>query len=388
MTKEVITKKEQIREFKKLMETYKVAWDLIDLEALVDDKILFEENKTIIMPLIEILAQKETGIEEKVEADKKVKKISIKGEKEKLEQIELDNLKQEAEQSEKEFDMSISLVKSNNSEVLERLYKIPRHYVKSVIKGQTLSLILLGKQARGKSYLAIETMNNEKANYRYHSGFTSPMALYKLLYENKGKDVINIFDDTNSLMTNNQALPIMLNALHSINDMRKIMWNTTSSKLDVPTTFNYEARTILITNVLPNNLNSTLISSRCLCYEFKPTNKELLMMMYEIAKTDSDIPKEKRIEIVDFMKDYADGTCLNFDLRTQKHIENLYRYDKDNWRDLANPLLSKNREMVLLKTLLKECITMGEAQNKWCSQTGMCRASFFAKKNSLMEKEI
>jgi hypothetical protein len=60
--------------------------------------------------------------------------------------------------------------------------------------------------------------------------------------------------------------------------------NTTSSKLEIPTRFIYEARTILITNELPKNLNSTLISSRCLNFEFNPNNHQLLTMMYEIAK--------------------------------------------------------------------------------------------------------
>lgn len=377
-------KEEQIKKFKALMESYKIPSDTLDISALVDGALDFEQNKTIIMPLIEMMATSGTSVTEKIENDKgKKDKGNTKTEKEKIAQTELENLKKEMDNSEKEFDKSISKIKRGNSEILEKLYYVPREYIKSVVKGSTQSLILLGKQARGKSYLVIETLNDEKAEYKYHSGFTSPMALYKLLYENKGKNIINVFDDTNSLMTNNQALPLMLNCLHSVNDTRKIMWNTTSSKLDVPTTFNYEARTILITNELPDNLNSTLISSRCLNFEFSPTNKEILSMMYEIAKKDSDIPKENRLEIVDFMREFADGTCLNFDLRTQKHIENLYRYNPNEWKELAKPLLSKDKERVLLKQLLKECLTISEAQAKWCSQTNLGRATFFRYKKEI-----
>jgi len=212
------------------------------------------------------------------------------------------------------------------------------------------------------------------------------MALYKLLYENKSEDIINVFDDTQGLINNKEALPIMLNALYSIASKREIMWNTTSSKLNnIPTRFIYEAKTILIGNKLPKNINSTLISSRCLTYEFNPTNKELLAMMYEIAKQKSDIPQEKRLEIVDFIKDYADGTCKNFDLRVQKHIENLYRYDNENWKELAIPLLNKDEELVLLKQLLKESITISEAERKYCQEVSCCRKTFYNKKKELLK---
>jgi len=384
---EIMIKSEQIRHLKEICQTYKVPDDLLDFEALTDSKLTYEENKSILLPLIEVLAVGENDVKDKAETDyKRGEKGNIKTEKEAVARAELEGLKAEAEHSEGEFEKSIKQIKENKSEILEKLYKTPREFIKSVISGHTTSLILLGKQARGKSYLTIETLNNGKAKFKYFSGFTSPMALYKLLYENKEADTINVFDDTQGLMSNKEALPLMLNALYSITPTRKIMWNTTSGKLgNVPTTFTYEARTILITNELPKNINSTLILSRCLPYTFNPSNRELLAMMYEIAKQSNDIPAEKRTEIVDFMKGYADGTCLNFDLRTQKHIENLFRYDKINWKELAMPLLSRDEKLVLLKQLLKECLTITEAQEKWCSQTSMCRKSFFNLKHQLNE---
>lgn len=382
---EIMKKEEQIRNLKKICSSYSVPFDLIDFGAMVDEKLQYEENKSILLPMIEILSVKtEQTHKEKVETDYK-KKGTIKTEKEAIMKVEIENLKKEAENSEKEFEKSIQEIKENKSEILEKLYRNPREYIKSVISGDTTSLILLGKQARGKSYLTIETLNNGKAKFKYFSGFTSPMALYKLLYENCGKDTINVFDDTQGLMSNKEALPLMLNALYSITPKREIMWNTTSGKLGgVPTRFVYEARTILITNELPKNISATLILSRCLPYEFNPSNKELLAMMYEIAKKKSDIPIENRLEIVDFIKSFADGTCKGFDLRTQHHIENLYRYDNKNWKELALPLLSKDENLVLLKQLLKECESIAEAEHKFCEKTGLCRKTFYNKKQELL----
>lgn len=310
----------------------------------------------------------------------KIEKMAVQNEKD----LELEILKKESDDSKQQFENSIQEIKANKSEVLENLYKIPREYLKSVVSGHTKSLILLGKQARGKSYLTIETLKRGNAKFKYFSGFTSPMALYKLLYENRESDIINVFDDTQGLMSNKEALPIMLNALHSITNKREIMWNTTSSKLqNIPTRFIYDARTILITNELPKNINSTLILSRCLVYEFNPSNKELLAMMFEIAKIGNDIPDKNRLEIVDFIKDFADGTCKNFDLRLQGHIENLYRYDNKNWQELATPLLNRDEELVLLKKLLKECLTLKEAERKYCEEVSCCRKTFYNRKKEI-----
>ena len=375
-------KSEQIRHLKEIATTYKVPNDLIDFEALVDSKLSYDENKSLIVPLIEGFSSA-NSVKEKVEVDNKVKKISIKAVKEDIDKVEMDNLRAVAEHSAIEFEKSIQEIKENKSEILEKLYKIPREYLKSVIKGTTISLILLGKQARGKSYLALETLKNADVKFKYHSGFTSPMALYKLLYENRDENIINVFDDTQGLMSNSQALPIMLNALYSVTNKREIMWNTTSSKLEVPVRFVYNAKTILITNELPKNINSTLISSRCLTYEFKPTNRELMAMMFEIAKLKSDIPVENRLEIVDFIKDYADGTCKNFDLRVQNHIESLWRYDNVNWRELAKPLLSRDENLVILKTLLGQSSSIKEAEAKYCAELGTCRATFYNRKKEL-----
>lgn len=366
-----------------LCKKYKIESDIVDFFSIYDRKISEAENFSVIEEMIKTLSP-DFANKIAVEGTKK----NIKTEKEAIARAELEQIKKEAEVSAVEFEKAIQDIKENKSEILEKLYHIPREYIKSVVKGDTTSLILLGKQARGKSYLTLETLNKGKAKFKYFSGFTSPMALYKLLYENRNEDTINVFDDTAGLMSNKEALPIMLNALYSITNKRTIMWNTTSGKLkDVPTFFTYEARTILITNELPKNINSTLILSRCLPFEFNPTNHELLAMMFEIAKQDSDIPSEKRLEIVDYMKDYADGTCKNFDLRTQKHIENLYRYDKDNWKELATPLLSRDEKLVLLKQLLKECmngiLTIGEAERKYCDKYSCCRKTFYNKRTEL-----
>ena len=342
----------------KIFKDYNIESDKYDYKAKWDNKITMIENLTAIKKDIDVLSSSKNNVE-KQEADLKTKKVSVKNEKSEVERVEITNLLKEEENSKLLFENSIKEIKENNSDVLKELYDIPREYIKSVATGFNNSLILLGKQGLGKSFLALETLNTQKSNYRYHSGFTSPMALYKLLYENRGKDIINVFDNTNGLVSQPQALSLVLNALYSVSGNREIMWNSTTAKLQVPTRFIYEAKTIFITNELPKAYTSRLILSRCLIYDFQFPFVDIIKIMYEIAKTKHPkLEKKERLNIVDFIRDNCDESSVNFDLRIQQHIENLYLYDKINWGKLSLPLLTKDTRLFVLKNILKECATM------------------------------
>ena len=165
----------------------------------------------------------------------------------------------------------------------------------------------------------------------------------------------------------------MLNALYSnAGGDRKISWNSSKLK-DIPNEFILKANIILIINEIPKNLGRDLINSRCLNYEFKFNNFEILAIMKAIADTKHPkLSKEERHKIIDYITEYVDETTLNFDLRVQNKIENLYIYDKNSWKDLAKPLLNtKNEKLMLLKNLIKECSDIKEVKNKWIDETGL-----------------
>src|SRR3972149_2194693 len=90
-------------------------------------------------------------------------------------------------------------------ETILKEFKIPIEYTKSVIKGFHDSFILFGKQGQGKTTLVLRTLEEEKANYVYHSGISTPKALYEFLYENRDDKTI-VFDDCAGLINNIYAL--------------------------------------------------------------------------------------------------------------------------------------------------------------------------------------
>jgi hypothetical protein len=308
------------------------------------------------------------------------KKRKKKKEKDKLGVI-VENLKDEV--------VELNEKKEEGNNLILETYKIPREYIKSIVGNYNRSLVLLGGQGTGKTYLARQVLTNEKARFMENRGVNSPMALYKYFYEHNEPNLILMFDDTLGLINNPNAFSILLNILWE----GKAQWNTTDGRLeDVPTSFDFLGKIIFIANRLESR-NAEILKSRCLLYEINLSNDEIIQMMYYIAGNlkHKKIPTEERIKIVDFIRGSIDDRTIGVDLRTQKKIEQLYLYDKDNYQSLSMPLLerkkgesNKTKEKELLKKSLEENPSVERAFIQWRQQTGRSRKTFFTKKKELL----
>lgn len=369
-----------------IFKAYDVEKDTLDYEALWDNSLADEENLHSIGTKIEQLAGSKDN-HRKIEADKKIKKVSIKEEKREQERIVLENLRKEEEHTEKEFNKSFQYLKDSKSSFIEKTYFPAIEFIKSVVRGFNNSFIFLGSQGLGKSTITLQTLLKENAKFVYFQGFLTPLQLYKTLYEYR-EGYILVFDDVSGLISNNYSLSLILSALWSATDKRKVSWNSTTGKLDIPTETIFGSRIIFITNKLPNSEYAELVMSRCLNYEISLNYRQILIMMSEIAKMPHDkFSKEQRLEIVDFIKENTDETTKNFDLRIQKKAENLYLYNKEKWKELALILLNKkDSKLALVKKLLLSATYVKEAVEEYSKMTGDTARNFYYLKNKLTEK--
>lgn len=373
-------KQEQIAKFKEMCKFYKVDFDLLDFEAQVDSSLSFEENKEKIEQMIGTLAKQQ----DKIEAEKKIKKSSIKEEKREQERVLIQEIRKAEQETEKQFEKSFEYLKNNENFIIEEIFDIPINFIKAVAGNYTDSFIFLGKQGQGKSTITIQTLLKEKANFVYKQGYMTPLQLYIHLYENKDNKIL-VFDDVAGLISNTYSLSLILSALWSATDKRKISWNSTSGKLEIPTEGIFNSRIIFIANKIPNNEYAELVMSRCLSYEINLNYRQMILMMTEIAKLPHKrLKPEQRIEIVEFIKENTDETTKDFDLRIQRKMENLYLYSKGKWKDYALALLNKKDEkLALVKKLLLTFDYVKDMLNEWNKQTGLGRSSFFNYKGKL-----
>lgn len=363
------------RSIKNYCEKFKVEFDLLDYHALWDNTLTEGENLSYLKSVIEDMS------ENRIEGQFKVKKKSIKSEKEEKSRLDRESIRKEEEYTEKEFEKTLKELKKSNTQTIKN-YEIPKEYIKSVIKGYNKSLIFIGGAGTGKTYLTRQVLIKEKSDFIENRGVNSPLALYNFLYENNREDLILVFDDTAGLINNPNAYSILLNVLWE----GFAEWNTTSDKLKVPKKFKFKGKIIFITNKLSGE-NTEILKSRCLVYHLKLRKKDLIKMMYIIAKQKHELSKEERFKIVDFIKKNTDDSTLNFDLRTQQKIESLYQYDKENWEKLSKPLLNKDDELELLMACVKSNNTMKEAQEEWSSECGGSRRKFFYLKQEIYNKK-
>lgn len=289
-------------------------------------------------------------------------------------------IKEQESETEERIKEDINKIKEGNTSITNK-YKIPKEYITSVAKGFHKAMIFLGSAGIGKSFLTRQVLARLNVNFVESRGVNSPLGLYEFLYENRDEDKVIVFDDTCGLINSPFAYSILLGILWE----GIATWNSTSDKLKVPKKFIFNGKIIIIANKLEGE-NSEVVKSRCLTYELKMNRDELIEMMYEIAKNKHEkLSLKERNDIVDFIKENTNKS-MRFDLRTQQKIEQLYLYDKNNWKELSLPLLERDEDYSFLIECLDKHRSVKSAEIEWCRATGRHRATFYRMKKELNEK--
>jgi hypothetical protein len=121
--------------------------------------------------------------------------------------------------------------------------------------GLNRSLIISGPAGLGKSYgvmKVLEEAEKKKMVPIVVKGFIRPTGLYKLLYENRFKKSIVVFDDADSIFADDVALNLLKAACDST-EKRRMSWLAETRMEDedgerLPRSFEFEGSIIFITN--------------------------------------------------------------------------------------------------------------------------------------------
>ena len=166
--------------------------------------------------------------------------------------------------------------------IIERLRKrfsMLTAMTKAVKKGDVRAMIVSGPPGVGKSHGVEEvldryqTLTNLGAPKKFEvvKGAMSPLGLYAKLYKMADAGNVIVFDDCDSIFSDELSLNILKAALDS-KKKRKIHWNTDSHKLraeGIPDSFTFKASAIFITNLKFDKVKGKLrehleaLESRC-----------------------------------------------------------------------------------------------------------------------------
>ena len=253
-----------------------------------------------------------------------------------------------------------------DEETIERLrerFEMLEDMTRATKKGDVRAMIVSGPPGVGKSFGVekvlgkhdlIATLGDKPPKYQVVKGAMSAIGLYCKLYKHADKDNVLVFDDCDSVFSDELSLNILKAALDSKKN-RKICWNTDSFKLrneGVPDSFDFKGSAIFITNIKFDNVKSKkmrdhleALESRCHYIDLTiDTDREKMLRIKQITKdgmlNDYDLGEPVVDEIVDFME--SNKTKLReLSLRTVLKVADLAKAFPTKWEAMAENTVMK-----------------------------------------------
>ena len=247
-------------------------------------------------------------------------------------------IKQIREEEEKRW---LEIKNNANVEELKKYYAELYNAIELLIKSDKLkSLLVLGKSGLGKTFNTKLFLSeflglNDIISI---SGHITPRQLFETLSDNNKNKVI-ILDDISEILKNNISYNLLLQAL----DLNKnqISWETKNGREVV----DFNSKIVIIANKV-NNCDA--LKSRCLNVELNFDYNTILEIMLLIAKQKHPkITTEKRIELIEWLKQHTTKATTNFDLRTQMILEEAYLH-LQNWENFMINYLKENEILRLV----------------------------------------
>ena len=253
-----------------------------------------------------------------------------------------------------------------DEETIERLrerFDMLEDMTKATKRGDVRAMIVSGPPGVGKSHGVekvlgkhelIAQLGDRPAKYEVVKGAMSAIGLYCKLYKHADKDNVLVFDDCDSVFSDELSLNILKAALDSKKN-RKICWNTDSFKLrneGVPDSFDFKGSAIFITNIKFDNVKSKkmrdhleALESRCHYIDLTiDTDREKMLRIKQITKDgmldEYQLGEHVEDEIVDYME--SNKTKLReLSLRTVLKIADLAKAFPQKWEAMAENTVMK-----------------------------------------------
>ena len=240
---------------------------------------------------------------------------------------------------------------------IRKTFSMLNEIVEASSKGLVRGLVVSGPPGIGKSYGVRETLmaNNIYAKlidvappYKFVSGSSTPIGLYKILYDMRHKGNILILDDCDNVFFDEVSLNLLKVALDT-GDRRIISWHAESRALEndnIPNEFEFEGSIIFLTNIdftrtkasrIKQHLDA--IQSRCHYLDLEISNQRdkiiRIKQVIEDGMLDSyPLSDEQKEELVAFIEENVNH-LRETSLRMVKKIADFMVAVPNSWIDFV-----------------------------------------------------
>lgn len=249
-----------------------------------------------------------------------------------------------------------------DAEIAERLadrFDAMNTMALATFKGLNKTLIISGPAGVGKSYTVTQIMDQMEGEKlcTFVKGYVRPTGLYKMLYENRHKDCVIVFDDADSVFLDD----VCLNLLKAACDMtrsRRLSWLSETKMEDedgerLPRNFEFEGSIIFITNYDFDNLidkgnklaphfQALISRSHYLDVGIKTKRDYIVRLKQVVAGGMLDnemLAEEEKTELMDFVTDNQDR-LRELSLRMLLKLVGLIHMGGD-WKKMARATCMK-----------------------------------------------
>jgi len=287
----------------------------------------------------------------------------------------------EAEQQEAirlRLEKDLEMITADSKE-LEELYKETRSEIEMVCDKVSKGLLLHGETSLGKSYQVKSVLKaqNKKpidskgeGDYMFVSGHITPMKFYEQLYE--CRDKIVVFDDCDIL--GNIIIINMIKAGLNENSGNIIHYHTSSSKMTIPSSFEFKGQMIILLNKVPKSCEHLrAIKSRIPTIEMKFDREQVVKIIHLIAhkgkeQAFKDTTLDERVMIAKWLKENTTLATTNLNIRLYIRALTYYTWDRNyEWKKDWKTLALKQIENDVYATLLVQNCSV----DVWCEETGL-----------------
>lgn len=357
-----------LKNFKQMCKKYQIASDLIDFTSLdwsLNYYELFAEVEKAILNAGGRKPEEDRYDEEYIEY---------------LKQIQYS---EESERAKAELEISIKKIKTFSSNEMDKYFESLKEYEKTLIKAQTIfGLIVEGNAGWGKSFTTAKTLQEAglelEKDFVFLQTYITPMEMYQFIWRNYNK--IIVLDDIGNLFEDEIKVNILMSALWSPTEHRIITWGSSTSKLEAPTSFEFIGKMIILTNRMPEKLDT--LKSRCFYYFLDFNYQDKIKLIYEVCKL-YKIP----LEIADFIS--RNTTPANsFNFRTVFKLNELRKVNINAWQSLGLIQLEEDENKQILWDILEDRF-LSNTKDKikdFTEKTGLSRSTFFRYKKELSLK--
>lgn len=247
------------------------------------------------------------------------------------------------------------------------------------------ALMSMGDVGIGKSTIIIETLKREGLlegkDFILVRGYSTAMALYEKLYQNRESGKIVVIDDCDIVLKNKTCLDI-LKAVLDDKYHRVVNYETRRKGTDLPKQFTFTGAVIFITNYKPkeNDIHFLAIQDRCLVQRLYLTAKEKLEYIKKIIVPEDykNTTLDDRVKIFKLMEDTIATGGIHFSYRTYFHMLDFYKHDLNTFHIHLKELLPCDNEVTELIRIMN---TNPDDKECWMSQfmaiTGKSRRTYF-----------